>query len=79
MRNKEVDFVAIKNSKPIYIQVTYLMTNNKTIDREYASLEAINDNYEKIVISLDDIIFNEKNGIKHIQAWNLKNFLSKIK
>lgn len=76
LRNKEVDFVAIKKSKPIYIQVTYLMTDKQTIDREYASLEAINDNYEKIVISLDDILFEEKKGIKHIQAWNLNDYLN---
>ncbi|MCD4795133.1 MAG: ATP-binding protein [Bacteroidales bacterium] len=77
LRNKEVDFVAIKNAKPIYIQVTYLMTDEKTIDREYRSLESINDNFPKIVISLDDIILNERNGIKHIQAWNLSDFIKK--
>jgi len=78
LRNKEVDFVAIKNSKPIYIQVTYLMTEKKTIDREYSSLEAIKDNFPKIIISLDDVVFNDRNGIKHIQAWRFHDFLNKI-
>ena len=78
LRNKEVDFVAIKNSKPIYIQVTYLMTDKETIDREYRSLEFIKDNFPKIIISLDDIIFNERNGIKHIQAWNFSDFINEI-
>jgi len=78
LRNKEVDFVAIKNSKPIYIQVAYIMPDIETINREYSSLESINDNFLKIVVSLDDIIFEEKKGIKHIQAWNLQNIFSNI-
>ena len=75
LRNKEVDFVAIKNTKPIYIQVSYLMIDEETIKREYSALESINDNFTKIVLSLDDIQFEDKNGIKHIQAWNLHKFL----
>lgn len=75
LRNKELDFVAIKNSKPIYIQVSYLLIDEQTIEREYSSLEAISDNYEKIVVSCDDFQLNEKNGIKHIQVWNLNNYL----
>lgn len=75
LRNKEVDFVAIKNSNPIYIQVAYIMHDTETINREYSSLESIRDNFPKIVISLDDIVFEEKKGIKHIQAWNLHEFI----
>lgn len=47
--------------------------NEQTIRREYASLEAIPDNYEKYVVSLDDISFPLNQGIKHIQAWKLVN------
>ena len=75
LRNREVDFVAIKNSKPTYFQVSYLMADAETIKREYSSLETIHDNFPKIVISLDDITFEEINGIKHIQAWNLHNLI----
>ena len=49
--NKEVDFVAQKADRKIYIQVTYSMTEESTIKREYASLEGIEDHYEKIVVS----------------------------
>ena len=48
MRNKEVDFVAIKNSTPIYIQVSYMLIDEQTIKREYSSLESISDNYRKL-------------------------------
>lgn len=75
IRNKEVDFVAIKGDRTIYLQSTYLLIDKETIDREYASLEAIEDNYEKIVVSLDDIQLPTKEGIKHIQAWNLSSLI----
>ena len=68
-RDKEVDFVALKDDKILYVQATYLMIDEKTIEREYLPLELISDNYEKIVVSLDDISFPQKNGIKHEQIW----------
>lgn len=74
---KEVDFVAKKAGDILYLQVTYILTDEATIEREYAALETIEDNYEKIVVSLDDVSLPQNKGIKHIQAWNLKDFLSK--
>jgi predicted AAA+ superfamily ATPase len=68
-RDKEVDFVALKNDKTLYVQTTYLMIDESAIEREYSPLESISDNYEKIVISLDDVQFPQKNGIKHEQIW----------
>ncbi|GAA4801938.1 hypothetical protein GCM10023231_33510 [Olivibacter ginsenosidimutans] len=59
----------------IYLQSTYLLVNEPTIQREYAPLEAIKDNYEKWVISLDDTTLASNQGIKHIQAWNLSKAL----
>lgn len=75
MRNKEVDFVAKKADTLLYVQCAYLLVDEQTIKREYASLEAINDNYTKIVISLDDIQLPQNQGIKHILAWRLHEFL----
>ncbi|MFA7445209.1 MAG: ATP-binding protein [Flavobacteriaceae bacterium] len=75
MPNKEVDFVAKKADKVIYLQSAYLMIDEQTIQREYSSLEAIKDNYEKIVVSLDEVQFPQNKGIKHIQAWNLHKVL----
>ena len=75
MRNKEIDFIAIKNNKTIYIQVAYLLVDKATIEREYAELEAIPDNYEKFVVSLDDMQLPDKNGIRHVLAWKLNEAL----
>ncbi|MCL2435249.1 MAG: ATP-binding protein [Lentimicrobiaceae bacterium] len=69
-REKEVDFVALKDDNVLYVQTTYLLIDEKTIEREYSPLESIADNYEKIVVSLDEICFPQKNGIKHEQIWN---------
>ena len=71
-RDKEVDFVALKDDRVLYVQATYLMIDESTIEREYSPLESISDNYEKIVVSLDDTKFPQKNGIKHEQIWKLQ-------
>jgi predicted AAA+ superfamily ATPase len=71
-RNKEVDFVALKEDRILYVQSTYLLIDETTIEREYSPLESISDNYEKVVVSLDDICFPQKNGIKHEQVWNFQ-------
>ena len=69
--NKEIDFVCQKDGDYLYIQVTYLLSTEKTINREFGSLMKINDNYPKYVISNDKINFSRK-GIKHI---NIIDFL----
>lgn len=51
--NKEVDFVAIKQDKKIYIQVTETLAGENTRERELSSLLAIKDNFEKIVLTTD--------------------------
>lgn len=45
--------------------------------REYASLEAIQDNYEKLVVSLDDFCLPSNEGIRHVRAWELHGLLWK--
>ena len=76
MPNKEVDFAATKADQKLYVQCAYLLIDEVTIIREYASLEAINDNYPKIVVSLDDIVMPISKGIIHLQAWKLQDFLN---
>ncbi|MEA2013402.1 MAG: ATP-binding protein [Verrucomicrobiota bacterium] len=63
--NKEIDFIAEKNKEKIYIQVSYLLASQNTIDREFSALEEINDHNPKLVLSLDKYLNIEKNGIKH--------------
>lgn len=75
LRNKEVDFVAKKGDRIVYVQSSYLLADDTTIEREYSALEAIDDNYEKYVVSLDDVQFPSKAGILHIHAWQFSSFI----
>lgn len=70
----EIDFIASKNSEIIYIQVAYILAVEKVILREFGNLEKIKDNHPKFVISMDEIQFDNFQGIKHI---SLLNFLLK--
>lgn len=76
IKGKEVDFVAIKGDRTIYIQVTLMLIDKQTIEREYSALEAIDDSYEKFVVSLDSTQLFSRGGIRHIQAWDLYNQLN---
>lgn len=67
----EVDFIAMKNTERIYVQVTYLLASEEIMEREFGVLEKIPDNYPKYVISMDEID-RGRNGIKHL---NIRNFL----
>lgn len=75
LRNKEVDFIAQKADRTIYLQSTYMLTDEATVEREYSALKAIDDNFEKVVISLDEITMPLNEGIRHIKAWELDKIL----
>lgn len=74
-RRGEIDFVAKKAERIIYFQVTYMLIDEPTIEREYGAFNSIKDNYEKYVVSLDDIELPSNAGIKHIQAWKLNEII----
>ena len=62
---QEVDFIAIgAHDKKLYLQVCYLLASRQTIDREFSSLELVNDNYPKFVLSLDQIQQPGRGGIQ---------------
>ena len=67
----EIDFVAQKPEKTLYVQVCYILNESKTKDREFGNLLLIKDNHEKIVVSLDDFKFSDYEGIKHMRPWEL--------
>jgi predicted AAA+ superfamily ATPase len=71
-QDKEVDFVAIKDDRKIYVQVSYILADEQTIEREYSPLESIDDHYEKYLVTLDDLHNPSRNGVQHIQAWNME-------
>lgn len=69
--NTEVDFVCEKSGKYKYVQVSYRLTNEKTLDREITPLLRIPDKYESILITTEDHNFS-KDGVKHL---NIIEFL----
>ena len=64
--NKEIDFVAVKADKTIYVQVTYMITSKKVHEREFGNLLKIKDNHTKIVVSMDEFAESNYKGIQHI-------------
>ncbi len=72
LKDKEIDFVCKKNNEKIYIQVTYVLSDQKVIDREFGNLLKIKDNFPKFVISSDKFKVQTYEGIKHI---NIIDFL----
>lgn len=71
----EVDFVAQKEDKTIYVQCAYVLESEKTVEREYSVLKKINDNFSKYVVTLDERQFPSNDGIQHIQAWKFVDYL----
>jgi predicted AAA+ superfamily ATPase len=69
-RNSEVDFVCKTPSGDIeYYQVAWQMSDEKTLDREFGSLEKINDNYPKYILTTDSFTIN-RSGVKHLNVFN---------
>ena len=83
---KEIDFVCHKQGDKLYVQVTYLLASEETIQREFGVYNSIEDNYPKYVVSLDELDMSQ-NGIKHYnirdfllaQEWKQNNYYQKTK
>lgn len=69
--DKEIDFVCHKRDEKLYVQVTYLLASDETIQREFGVYDNIRDNFPKYVVSLDEFDMS-RNGIKHR---NIRDFL----
>lgn len=67
-QENEVDFVAERRGEFTYIQVTADMVSESTFDREMKPLYAIQDNYEKIVLTLDKLTVGNYDGIKVVNV-----------
>ncbi len=76
IKDTEVDFVALKGDRKLYIQVTLQLTEEQTIEREYRSLKMIDDNFDKYVISMEDYKIPNNEVIKHLSVWNLDQMLN---
>jgi len=68
---KEIDFVCENRGEKLYVQVTYLLASEETIEREFGAYESIRDNFPKYVVSLDEFDMS-RNGIKHR---NIRDFV----
>lgn len=61
---KEIDFIAISPEEKVYYQVTETMNSERIRERELDPLRSINDNYEKVILSMDKSFVNSYEGIK---------------
>ncbi len=66
--DKEVDFVVQNNNGIMYIQVCYSVREEKTLERELASLQTINDHYPKIILTMDIDPEVDYDGIRKINV-----------
>ena len=62
--SREIDFIASKGSRKLYLQVCYLLADESTIEREFKPLEELRSDYPKYVLSLDKVD-RSQNGIMH--------------
>ena len=69
--DKEIDFVCDKQGDKLYVQVSYLLASDETVNREFGAYNNIRDNFPKYVVSLDEFDMS-RNGIKHR---NIRDFL----
>jgi uncharacterized protein len=61
----EIDFIAANNNDKKYYQVSSSTLDPKTFERELAPLLKISDNYEKMLLTLDELPMNYE-GIKQV-------------
>lgn len=68
----EIDFVAQRGGEKLYVQVALSINEPQTMEREFGNLKKINDNFPKMVITLDAFHGNTDEGILAI---DLRSFL----
>ena len=64
LENGEIDFIATRFDEKIYVQVTYILSDDSVIEREFNAFKKIDDNYPKYVLSMDKFDMSQ-NGIIH--------------
>ncbi len=72
----EIDFVCKKpKGQRVYVQASYIISDEATREREFGNLRAIKDNYPKYVISMTPLVGRQdSDGITHL---HLRRFLTK--
>ena len=64
VKDKEIDFIAKKGKELSYYQISYIMGDEKTREREFGVYKSITDNFPKYVLSMDHFDFSQ-DGIIH--------------
>ncbi len=70
---KEIDFVCEKRGDRLYVQVAYLIPDEKAREREFGNLLQIRDNYPKFAISMDKMMVGGEKGIQHLHIMQFLN------
>jgi predicted AAA+ superfamily ATPase len=72
---KEIDFACEKEGERLYVQVAYMITDQRVHDREFGNLLQVKDNFTKIVVSMDEMVGGTFKGIRHM---NIRDFLVSV-
>ena len=74
LENGEIDFIATRYEEKIYIQVAYILADEKVEEREFGAYRKIEDNYPKYVLTMDKFDFS-RDGIihKNVIDWLLED------
>ena len=71
---KEIDFVCERNGEKLYVQVCYILSDEKTIEREVSSLLHVRDNYPKVLLYKESSFKGNYEGIlvMNVKKWLLE-------
>ncbi len=73
LEKAEIDFIATRFKEKIYVQVAYILADDKVIDREFGAYKGIEDNYPKYVLTMDKFDFSQDGIIhKNVIDWLLE-------
>jgi predicted AAA+ superfamily ATPase len=72
--DQEIDFIGQKDSRRVYVQVAYRITDEAQYNREFGNLEKIPDQFPKYVVSMDDNL--PATNSKGIRWTHLREFLT---
>ena len=78
LRDKEIHFVATKNKKTVFVQVAFTLENEATYDREMGNLLSLKNNHPKVIVTMDELPYTEKEGIQFVPAWELGAYLKEF-
>ena len=63
---REIDFIAEKNERKVYVQVAYKISESATFEREFSVLLEIRDHHPKYVVTMDEVWRDNVGGGKHL-------------